>query len=98
MKTVVKVFVFAVCVGMMPAAVASQDHESNLLPKGAQIDLDEKPDLVAAHQQEEVSYNEEVSYDTDDFNQEKISKNNLPDDSFDFGNISDDDDDEEDEF
>ena len=80
MKTVVKVFVFALFVGIIPANVAAQNSESNVLQSQGQIE--EEQDLVET--------DEQVSYG--DF--DKVSGNSLDPDAF--NNIGDDDDDDDD--
>lgn len=80
MKTVVKVFFFALLVGIIPAKLVCENHESNVLQP--QVHTDE-PDLVAT---------DEESYDELD---SRISKNSLPDETFDFDSIGDDDEDDD---
>jgi len=84
MKTVVKVFVFALFVGIISANLSGQNSESNVLQSQVQA---EEQDFVATDEQ--ASYN--------DFDDAKVSGNSLPDDVFDSIG-GDDDDDEDDDF
>ena len=79
-RTVVNIFVFALCIGIIPATLSAKDSESNVLQ--SQVHAEEEQDLVGIDEQ--VSYGD---YD-------KMSGNSLPDDVFD--NIGDDEEDDDD--